>query len=173
MRWGLGFMFTEDFVNYGKKILPEVAKVWEAMRRTTTFRNKWQTEVSDIVKRANSWSAAKREQVNELIAEAMLTRVWPYYEPDAFPPIKDKNGKVTMISVERWKAYKDCLVDDEDFSRVSSMWEALPEDAKELVSDVFRHGVKTSSACEQISADNLRKAYAEKLLWPVCPAAPL
>lgn len=122
---GLGILFTKDFVNLAKKVLPEVAVVNDAVERAGAFRNDWQSKAADIYKAFKALSDADQKTVNAVLEQATVFGVWPM----------GPKGKTR-------KEYLDKLSDTDrtNAERVAKLYDSLPMEAQLVVDSVLHHG---------------------------------
>lgn len=158
--YGYGAMFTKDLVDLAKKVLPEMGTVFSTMEKSSAYRNDWQSQVADIHERFQRLDAKTQDAVNELLEKATLSGVWFY---DSKAPELDGNYEeyVANLSDAQRSAH----------TMLKGLYSALPEEAQEVVRDVFDHGSAALDERTGIIKSNIRSIYDDQIAKAATQAA--
>lgn len=88
-------MFSRNFVEEFKHILPSIQKWWRSVEHLMQTRQQWQQKAADIVEGITKLSKSEQRKLNNLAIEATLNNFWAYKDEEVFP------------TDEAWRNYVD------------------------------------------------------------------
>ena len=172
---GLGWLFTRDLVAYanGKlrdrapNFLKKYTAIHQALLDMASFRNDWQSKAAVIDQKFKRLNADSASKVNELLADVTIAGIWPFAAPGRFQTRTVKRGKntVQITAGEAWQHYVDKVMGNPEtaarFEELRNRYEALPDDAKEVVRDVLQHGLDSVSTRKSAVVSGITAIYQD------------
>lgn len=172
---GLGWLFTRDLVAYANGKLrdraPDFLKKYTAIHQAlldmASFRNDWQSKAAVIDQKFKRLNADSASKVNELLADVTIAGIWPFAAPGRFQTRTVKRGKntVQITAGEAWQHYVDKVMGNPEtaarFEELRNRYEALPDDAKEVVRDVLQHGLDSVSTRKSAVVSGITAIYQD------------
>ncbi len=137
---GMQLMFSRNFVNEFKHILPSIERWWRAVENLMNTRQQWQQEAADIVEGISKLSKDEQHRLNDLAIESTLSDFWAYRDKEVFP------------TEQAWKDYVDRTFakSGKEYSLFLKKYDALSAAAKKAFNDLFAMGTKEKQRLVQI-----------------------
>lgn len=126
----LRFMFTRNFVESFKHLLPSMETWWKNVERLMQERSQLQQKAADIAERFSKLSKYEQEKVNGLLLEATMSEFWAYRDNRVFPTQQSWNDYLARV----------VKADKEGYSKFLKKYHSLSSAAKASMQEVLNNG---------------------------------
>ena len=144
---GLQLMFSRNFVEEFKHILPSIEKWWKAVERLMQKRQMWQQNAADIVERISKLSKDEQRRLNDLAIESTLNDFWAYRDERVFPTEEAWRDYVQRTMTRKGKEYTLFL----------KKYNALSKNARESLQELIGMGTREK---QEIARLKLKEAHS-------------
>lgn len=147
-------MFSRNFVDEFKKILPSISKWWSGVEKLMQTRAQWQQKAADIADRFTKLNKHEQAAVNKVAIASTLNDFWP------------ERDETIFTTQEAWDAYVDGIMSSdsaEDYKLFLKQYQSLSEEGRKILRDVLNVGTEEKRELTRIKIEDAHETILRQM----------